>query len=146
MAKSYSHKRRSHSKSRTMRRGQRGGDLGGNPASAWGWGMGTLGGGWTQFMNSLTLQPGQNFGAAQSNAIVPVGNVNAQTAQGNIGPGMGGDVPQSGGKRRRHRHRSHKRSARRGGNIGAVLSQAAVPGVLLVAQQTYGKSRKHRRH
>lgn len=144
MAKHRSHKRRSHSKkSRTMRRGQRGGDLAGNPSSAWGWGMGTVGNGWTQFMNSLTLQPGQNLGAAQSNNIVPVGNVNAQSAQPGIGPNLQGAVPQSGGKRRRHR--SHKRSVRRGGNIGAVLSQAAVPGVLLVAQQTYGKSRRHRR-
>lgn len=136
MAKHRSHKRRSHSRSRTMRRGQRGGDLAGNPASSWGWGMGTLGNGWTQFMNSLTLQPGQNLGAAQSNAIVPVGNLNAQTAQGNIGPNMTGDIPK-GGARRRSR-------GRRGGNIGAVLSQAAVPGALLILNQT--AKRRHRRH
>jgi hypothetical protein len=137
-------------KRRSKARSQRGGDLGGNPASSWGWGLGTVGGGWTQFMNSLSLQPGQNLGAAQSNNIVPVGNVNAQTSQPGIGPNLTGAVPQSGGKRRRHRH---KRSAKRGGNIGAVISQAAVPGILLAAQNMYGKrtrkhrqSRRHRRH
>jgi hypothetical protein len=141
MAK-HSHKRRSKSRS------QKGGDLGGNPASAWGWGLGTVGGGWTQFMNSLTLQPGQNLAASQSNNIVPVGNPNAQTSQPGIGPNLTGAVPQGGGKRRRHR-----RSVKRGGDIGAVISQAAVPGVLLVAQNMYGRrtrkhraSRRHRRH
>ena len=110
MAK-YSRKRSAHSrkvrKSRTMR--QRGGELGSNPASAWGWGMGTLGNGWTQFMNSLTLQPGQNLGTMQSNNIVPVGNINAQNAQGQIGPNMKGDIPQGGGRRRRVRRSCGKR-------------------------------------
>jgi hypothetical protein len=136
MAKHRSHKRRSHSKSRTMR--LKGGALAGNPSSAWGWGLGTVGNGWTQFMNSLTLQPGQNLGAVQSNNLVPVGNLNAQTAQGNIGPGMGGDVPQSGGKRRRHR-----RSYKRGGN---VLAQAAVPVALIAMSNSMGRSRSRRRH
>ena len=140
MAKHRSHKRRSNSKSRTMR--QKGGELAGNPASAWGWGLGTLGGGWNQFMNSLSIQPGQNLGASQSNSIVPVGNINAQNQQGNIGPNMNGGIPgQAGGKRRRRRSR-----ARRGGNLGAVLGQAAVPGILLAAQQSYGKSRRHKSH
>ncbi len=139
MAKQRSHRRRSHSKARTMRRSQKGGELAGNPASAWGWGLGTLGGGWTQFMNSLTLQPGQNLGTIQSNNIVPVGNINAQNAQGNIGPNMTGNIPgQAGGKKRRQRKS-------RGGNFGAVLGQAAVPGILLAAQQSYGKSRRHRK-
>jgi hypothetical protein len=146
MAKQRSQRRRSQSKARTMRlKGSglsmrlKGGALAGNPASAWGWGLGTLGGGWNQFMNSLTLQPGQNLGTVQSNAIVPVGNINAQDAQGNIGANMSGNIPgQAGGKRRRHRRS-------RGGNFGAVLSQAAVPGILLAAQQTYGKTRKHRK-
>lgn len=137
MAKHRSHKRRSHSKSRTMRRGQRGGELAGNPPSAWGWGIGTLGNGWTQFTNALTLQPGQNLGATQSNNIVPVGNLNAQTAQGNIGPGMGGDVPQGGGKRRRHR----RSRAKRGGN---VFAQAAVPVALIAMNNTLGSRRRRR--
>lgn len=116
MAKHRSHKRRAHSKSRTMRRSQRGGDLAGNPPSAWGWGLGTLGNGWTQFMNSMTLQPGQNANTSQSNNIVP--------------------VKQAGGKRRR---------GKRGGNIGSVLSQAAVPGALILMNNALGK-RRSRRH
>lgn len=141
MTKHRSHKRRSHSKSRTMR--QRGGNLNGNPASAWGWVNGTLGGGWNQFMNSLSIQPGENAGAIQSNAIVPVGNVNAQTAQGNIGPNMTGDIPQQGGRKRR---RGSKRSYKRGGNWAAVASQAAVPGALILMNNALGKRSKRRRH
>lgn len=142
MTKHSSHKRRAHSKARTMRRGQRGGDLAGNPPSSWGWVNGTLGGGWTQFMNSLTLQPGQNLGAAQSNASVPVNNLNAQTSQGNIGPNLKGAIPQAGGKRRRR----HGRSSKRGGNVGAVLGQALVPGALMAGLYYTGKrSRRHKR-
>ena len=134
-----SHKRKMHPKPHTARHRQRGGDLAGNPASAWGWVDGTLGNGWTQFMNSLTLQPGQNIAAAQSNDSVPVGNVNAQTAQG---------MPkaQSGGKTHK---RHHKRTAhKRGGNVASVISQAVVPGVLLAAQHTMGRRtrRHHKRH
>jgi hypothetical protein len=136
MAKQRSHRRRSHSKARTMR--LRGGALSGNPASSWGWGMGTVGDGWKQFVNSLSIQPGENLGTTQSNSIVPIGNLNAQNAQGNIGPNMTGNIPgQAGGKKRRNRRS-------RGGNFGAVLGQAAVPGILLAAQQTYGKSRKNK--
>ena len=145
MAKKTSHRRRSHSKSRTMRRGQRGGSLAGNPASAWGWGLGTAGGGWTQFMNSLTLQPGQNIATQQSTQLVPVNNINADNTQGMIGTNLKGDITgsQSGGKKRRHK-RSAKRGSRRGGNWGAVLSQAAVPGALIAMNQTFGKSRRRR--
>ncbi len=117
-----------------MRRMQRGGELAGNPPSSWGWGLGTLGNGWTQFMNTLSVQPGQNLGASQSNAIVPVGNPNAQTSQGNIGPNMNGGS--------RHRRR---RGSKRGGNIGAVLSQAAVPGALILMNNTMGKRSRRRR-
>lgn len=136
----HSRRRSSQSKSRTMRRSQRGGNLSGNPPSAWGWGLGTLGNGWTQFMNSLTLQPGQNLGAVQSNASVPVGNLNAQNAQGNIGPNMTGDVPQKGGRKRRGR-----RGSKRGGNLGAVISQAAVPGALIIMNNALGKRSRRRR-
>ena len=145
MAKQRSYKRRVQPhklvKSRTMRRGQHGGELAGNPPSAWGWGTGTLGNGWTQFMNSLTLQPGQNIGAVQSNNIVPVGNLNAQTSQGNIGINMGGDIPQAGGKRRRRRGSRGKS----GGNVGAILSQAAVPGALILMNNSLGKRSRRRR-
>ena len=143
MAKHRSHKRRRHSKSRTMR--QRGGELAGNPPSAWGWGLGTLGNGWTQFTNSLMLQPNENLGATQSNAIVPVGNPNAQTSQGNIGPNMTGNIPGQKAGRRRRRGRG-RRSYKRGGNMGSVISQAVVPGTLLLMNNALGKrSRRSRR-
>jgi hypothetical protein len=134
--------RRSHSRSRKRARTQHGGDLAGNPASSWGWGLGTVGNGWTQFMNAMTLQPGQNLATAQGTQLVPVNNINANNSQGMIGPNLKGDIPgsQSGGKRRR-RNRS-----RRGGSWGAVASQAAVPASLIAMNQVFGKTRKrHRR-
>ena len=147
MAKNSSHRRRSQTKTRTRRQGQRqrGGELAGNPPSSWGWGLGTAGNGWTQFMNSLTLQPGENLGTVQSNNLVPVGNINAQNAQGNIGPNMTGDIPKGGGRRRRRAKSMSNNATRRGGSWEVVASQAAVPGILLAAQQTFGKSRKHKR-
>ena len=128
-----------------MRRGQRGGSLAGNPPSSWGWALGTAGNGWTQFMNSLTLYPGQNLATQQSTELVPVNNINADNTQGMIGPNLKGDISgsQSGGKKRRHK-RSSKHRSRRGGNWGAVLSQAAVPGALIAMNQTFGKSRRRR--
>jgi hypothetical protein len=92
-------------------------------------------------MNSLTLQPGQNLGAIQSNNIVPVGAVNAQNSQPGIGPNMQGAVPgQSGGKKRKSR-------ANRGGNFLAVAQQAAVPVALIAMNNAYGKRvRRSRRH
>lgn len=144
MAKHRSHKRRSSSMSKTMRRAQRGGDLAGNPASSWGWVNGTVGNGWTQFMNSLTLQPGQNLGTVQSNNIVPVNNINAQDSQPSIGTNLQGGIPNSvGGRRRRRKSRGKK--SKKGGNLLAVANQAIVPGFLLAAQQTFGKSRKHKK-
>ena len=122
MANKRSHKRRSHSKSRTMR--QRGGDLGQNPPSSWGWMLGTVGTGPEQVSN-VNAQP------TQSNDIVPL------ASQQNVGA-----PPQSGGKRRRHRSRS-----KRGGNLGAlgaVLKQAVVPGTLVFLNQS-AKRRRHRR-
>ena len=140
MAKNRSNRRRSRSgsKSKTMRRSQRGGDLAGNPPSSWGWVNGTVGNGWTQFMNSLTSQPGQNLGTAQSNDIVPVNNINAQDSQ----PGLGANL--QGGRKRRNKTRGKK-----GGSWISVLNQAAVPGAILAMQQSFGKSRsskKYRRH
>ena len=143
MTKQRSHKRRSSSKSKTMRRAQRGGDLAGYPASSWGWGMGTLGNGWTQFMNSLTLQPGQNLGTVQSNNIVPVNNINAQDAQPGVGANLQGGIPSVGGSKRRRKSRGKR--TKKGGNLLAVANQAIVPGFLLAAQQTFGKSRKHKK-
>ena len=144
MAKHRSHKRRSHSKSRTMRRGQNGGSLAGNPPSSWGWGLGTVGNGWTQFTNALTLTPGQNMATSQSTQLVPVNNINADNSQGLIGANLKGDIPgsQSGGKKRRR----HKSRSKRGGSWANVLSQAAVPAALVAMNQSFFKSRKSRRH
>jgi len=140
MTKPKSHKRQAHSKkARTMRRSQHGGS---NPDSAWGYVANTVGNGWQQFMNSLTLQPGQNLGAIQSNAVVPMNNLNAQTSQGNIGPNMSGDIPQAGGKRRRQR----RSRVKRGGNLLAVAQQAAVPVALIAMNNVYGKRSRRRRH
>jgi hypothetical protein len=121
-------------------RSQRGGALGGNPPSAWGWGSGTVGNGWTQFTNALTLQPGQNAGTVQSNNLVPVNNINAQDAQGMIGTNLKGDVPsQSGGKK-------YKKYKKHGGAWEGVISQAAAPAVLLAFNQFAKKNRSRRSH
>lgn len=132
--------RTSHTKKRSASRSrkQKGGELAGNPPSAWGWGLGTAGDGWRQFMDSLTLQPGQNIAAAKSNDLVPVGKPNAQEY---LPPKMA----MSGGKHRR----SHSSRTKKGGNWGAVLNQVAAPALLLGAQQMYGrKTKRHhkRRH
>jgi hypothetical protein len=84
--------------------------------------MNNLGNGWTQFMNSLSLQPGESQSAAQSNNIVAVKNM-------------------SGGKnRRRMQQRANSQSrGKKGGYWGAVMEQAAVPLALLGLQQAYGK-------
>jgi hypothetical protein len=115
------------SRSKSRQRSMKGG------ASAWQWQLNNLGNGWTQFMNSLSLQPGDNLGASQSNAIVPIKNVNAQNAQPSLSPNM------TGGRRRRHNR------SRKGGNLAAVVEQAAAPLVLLGMQQSYKRkhSRKH---
>jgi len=130
--KKSTYKSRKAMKSRTMRSRQRGGDLGGNPASAWGWGMGTLGNGWTQFMNSLSLQPGQNINLSQSNNIVPVGGVSQQSD-----PNM--KVAQSGGKKHR------KTKGKKGGNLLAIAQQAAVPVALIAMNNAYGNRVSRRR-
>jgi hypothetical protein len=118
MAK-YSRKRR-HNKTRS----QRGGDLGGNPPSAWGFTMGTLGNGWTQFMNSLSVQPG---GANHGNQLVPING--------------GTNSTQSGGKRKCKKGKKGKR----GGNMLAVAEQAAVPLSLFAMNNIFG-SRRNRGH
>ena len=145
MAKHRSHRRRSNSKSRTMRRSQKGGDLAGNPPSSWGWGMGTLGNGWTQFMNSLTLQPGENIATQSGNISVPVGKLNAMNQQGMIGTNLKGDIPkQSGGKKKSHR-KANKKSSKRGGNLLAVAEQAAAPFALLAMNDYFGQKSSRRK-
>ena len=133
MAKHSSQKRRSKSKSKTARRGQNGGNLAGYPPSSWGWVNGTLGNGWNQFMNSLTVQPGQNAGTSQSNNVVPNNNINAQDAQPMLNSNLGG-----GGLKKRRR-------GKKGGSWMAVVNQAVVPGTLLAAQQLYGSNKINKR-
>ena len=87
----------SRSQSRTQSRSQYGGELAGNPPSAWGWGLGTLGDGAKQFMDSLTLQPGQNANINQSNNIVPVGTVTLQNNQNMPSKFSGGRKKHRGG-------------------------------------------------
>jgi len=122
------------SRTKSRRRKQYGGNTqvsNSSSPSAWSYVAGTVGDGLTQMQNSLTIRPGQNLGATQSNDIVPIGKINAQDAQPMLTPTM------SGGKRRA-----------KGGSWGAVAAQAFVPGVLLGAQQLYGRSRRNgiRRH
>jgi hypothetical protein len=122
------------SRTKSRRYKQRGGTADGPSPSAWSYVSGTVGDGWTQFTNALTLQPGQNASSSNSNDLVPIGKVNAQNAQPMLKPNM------SGGKRRR-------RGSAKGGSWGAVATQAVVPGFLLGAQQLYGRrySRRHKR-
>jgi hypothetical protein len=99
---------------KTRRKSQRGGNLNGNPASSWGWTLGTFGNGWTQFLNTFQVQPGQNMTTNQSNNLVPI---------------------KGGGKKHRRIHK------KRGGNF---VSQAAAPLVLLGLNQMAKKTQKHR--
>jgi|LauGreDrversion4_2_1035121.scaffolds.fasta_scaffold626237_1 hypothetical protein len=83
--------------------------------SAWSWGLTTAGDGWTQFMNSLSVNnPTNNLVLANKSM--------------------------KGGKRRR------KRSVKKGGNIGAVISQAAAPLTLFAMQHLASRKRKSGRH
>jgi hypothetical protein len=108
-------------RSRNKTRSQRGGNVGAYPPSAWGFTMGTLGNGWTQFMNSLSLQPG---GVNHGNQIVPV-NGGANSPK----------MAQTGGKRRKR--------GKRGGNMFAVAEQAAVPLALFAMNNSLGSRRHH---
>jgi hypothetical protein len=155
MVKSCKRKSKRHNKSKRNR--QRGGELAGNPPSAWGWGLGTMGDGWTQFMDSLTLQSNQNGNMNQSNNIVPVGNASIQSKVGgrkrkhrggnnDASMSNSGSMPMSvpvdvsvsalsstGGKKR----------GKRGGN---VLAQAIVPGALILMNNALGKFSRKRHH
>ena len=105
---------------------------GNSPDSAWGYVMNTVGDGWTQFMDTFSVQPGEVAGAVNSNQLVPKGNPNA-----NIVGAPAPNVKQTGGKR-------GKGKGKKGGFLGvaAILEQAIVPFGLLGMQQSYGKSRR----
>ena len=107
---------------RSQKRSQKGGD-------AASWQLNNLGDGWTQFMNTFSLQSGQNSSVNQSNAIV-----------------QNHSKMMKGGKRRRMRQSKSRSRGKTGGYFGAVLEQAAVPLALLGMQQYYGKkyTRKNR--
>lgn len=111
----------------------RGGSNTSNP-SAWSYVYDTVGDGVTQFRNALTLQPGTNLGSLQSNDIEPIGNLNAQNAEG-VPTASNLSLIQKAGKRRR----------RRGGNMVAIANQALVPISLIAMQQGYSKRRGSRR-
>ena len=152
MAKSCKRKCKRHHKTRRHR--QRGGELGSNPPSAWGWSLGTLGDGLTQFKNALTGD------INQSNNIVPIGHNNNQNMNSKTGGRKkyrGGNTnmpmpssmnssmpsmpmnsipvsvsmpvsmpPKTGGRKRRTR----------GGN---VIAQAIVPASLILMNNALGK-------
>ena len=118
----------------------------GGASSGWQYVFDQVGDGWTQFQNSLTLQPGQNLGSMQTNDIEPIGKPNFQNYQGEP-TAQNLSLIQSAGRRRR------RRKTKRGGNWGMVAEQAAAPLALLAMQNTYkrkgsrksGKTRKSRR-
>jgi hypothetical protein len=101
--------------------------------------MNTVGDGWTQMMNSLTLNPAQSPVAAASTSLVPIANPNANVPNLYKNGQMGG-------------RKGRKGRGRKGGILGAgaVLEQAIVPFALLGLQHTYAKKRSHgkktRRH
>jgi len=96
---------------------------GGYPASAWGWQLNNLGDGWTQFMNTMTAEPGNT----QSNVIVQNKGLSLPNVSGAAAPAAPAPAPapaQKGGRRR----------YKKGGNWNAVLNQAAVPAALWAMQ------------
>jgi len=97
------------------------------------WQLNNLGNGWTQFMNTFSLQPGQSGSVNQSNNIVQ-----------NNSKMTGGKRSNMMKMRQRQMLQAKSQSrGKKGGYFGAVLEQAAVPLALLGAQQFYGK--KHTR-
>ena len=89
------------------------------------WQLNNLGNGWTQFMNTFSLQPGSTN---QSNNIVQ------------------NHPKMTGGKRRRMNRSKSQSRGKTGGYFGAVLEQAVVPLALLGMQQSYGKKHTRRNH
>lgn len=104
----------------------------GSGPSAWSYVYNTVGSGYDQFKNALTLQPGENLGSMQSNDIEPKNNLNAQNTEGMPTKADLSLIQKAGSKRRR----------RRGGNMGAIANQALVPFSLLALQQTIGKRKR----
>uniref|UniRef100_A0A6C0E268 Uncharacterized protein n=1 Tax=viral metagenome TaxID=1070528 RepID=A0A6C0E268_9ZZZZ len=115
---------------------------GGNSPSGWGYVYNTVGNGWTQFQNALTLQPGDNAVSQQSNNIEPVGNPNfGNTTYAPSKTDL--TLIQSAGKRKPKR--SKKSRSRKGGNWAEVASRAVVPFALLGIQNRFSKKRCSRK-
>ena len=104
----------------------------GSPASAWGYVYNTVGDGYTQFRNALTLQPGENLGTLNNNDIEPKSNLNAQSNQGMPTSSDLSLIQKAGSKRRR-----------RGGNMGSIVNQALAPLSLIALK--YGFAKRNRR-
>lgn len=115
---------------------------GGNSPSGWGYVYNTVGNGWTQFQNALTLQPGDNAVSQQSNNIEPVGKPNfGNTSYDPSKTDL--TLIQSAGRRRSKR--SKRSRSRKGGNWGEVASRAIVPLALLGVQNRFSKRRRSRK-
>jgi len=99
--------------------------------SAWSYVYNTVGDGYTQFKNALTLQPGENLGTRNSNDIEPKSNLNAQNEEGFPTKSDLSLIQKAGTKRRK-----------KGGNFGAVINQALTPLTLLALQHGYSKRKK----
>ena len=112
----------------------------GGASSGWQYVYDQVGDGLTQFQNALTLQPGQNLGSMQTNDIEPIGKPNFQNYQGEPTT-QNLTLIQSAGRR------GKRRRLKRGGNWGAIASQAAPPLALLAMQNSYRRkgSRKSRK-
>lgn len=105
---------------------------------------------------ALGFEPvsGSNGGAAGYVSNL-VGGLDQQINGALVGSGPGNElvintqqpipVNMAGGRRRRHRH---SRRYKRGGNLGPVLYEAAVPLTLFAAQQMYKRkgTRRTRKH
>ena len=117
-------------RTRKMMSSQQGGNA---PDSAWGYVMNTVGDGWTQFMDTFSIQPGENAGAMNSNQLVSIKNPNINDPSSSM-------LKQTGGSKRR------KGKGKKGGflGVGAVLEQAVVPFGLLAMQQSYKSKRAKR--
>ena len=109
---------------------------GGNSPSGWGYVYNTVGNGWTQFQNALTLQPGDNAVSQQSNNIEPVGNPNFGNTS--YSPSQSElTLIQSAGKRKRSK--INRRRSKKGGYWSEVASRAIVPFALLGLQNKFKK-------
>ena len=118
------------SQQRTQRRSQSGGAWGAYPDSAWGFQMNNLGNGWTQFMNTFSVQGGQNGSMNQSNDIV-------QNTPKMIRGGKARNMMKM--RQRQMLQAKSQSRGKKGGFFGPVLEKAVVPLALLGAQQYYGK-------